>query len=356
MEYSGKNVSVVGLARSGKACAERLAAEGAKVSVYDMCSFNDKADDIIDLMNKGVTVYCRSNDIDMANTDQIVVSPGIPPAAPFFAEADSRGIEIISEIELAWRLSPCPILAVTGTNGKTTTTVMAGKMLKESGLDYFIGGNVAGYKPSVSCRSREGLTLIECVGKAEADSVIVCEISTFQLERCNSFAPAAAALLNVGTDHLDRHGTRENYAALKARLFSFQKEDARAVLNDDDPFVSGLKDRVKGRAFTFSLEHPVERGCYLRDGRIIYCENGAEEEVLETACLQVPGRHNVANAMAAILLVRDFASAAGVRKALETFGGVSHRMETVCEIKGVRYVNNSMCTNVQAAVSSVNAV
>ncbi|MBQ9358160.1 MAG: UDP-N-acetylmuramoyl-L-alanine--D-glutamate ligase, partial [Abditibacteriota bacterium] len=211
MDYSGKKVSVVGLARSGKACAERLAAEGAKVSVYDMCSFNDKADDILDLMNKGVTVYCRSNDVDMADTDQIVTSPGIPPTAPFFAEADRLGIEVISEIELAYRLSPCPILAVTGTNGKTTTTVMSGKILRESGADYFIGGNVAGYKPSAVCRSREGLTLIECVGKAEEYSVIVCEVSTFQLERCLTFAPAAAALLNVGVDHLDRHGTWENY-------------------------------------------------------------------------------------------------------------------------------------------------
>ena len=237
MEYSGKNVSVVGLARSGMACAERLAAEGAKVSVYDMCSFNDKADEIIGLMNKGVTVYCLSNDIDMANTDLIVTSPGIPPAAPFFAEADRLGIEVISEIELAYRLSPCPILAVTGTNGKTTTTVMAGKILKEAGLDYFIGGNVAGYKPSAACRGREGLTLTECVGKAEKGSVIVCEVSTFQLERCTTFAPEAGALLNVGTDHLDRHGTRENYAALKAKLFAFQAEDDIAVLNADDPFV-----------------------------------------------------------------------------------------------------------------------
>ena len=357
--FEGKRVAVVGLARSGKAAAIKLAKDGAIVTIYDNSPFEKFADEILELIEMGITVYCGTNEIELEETDIIIVSPGIPPVLPFFAEAREMGIEIISEIELAYRLSPCPIIGITGTNGKTTTTVMTGKILKEAGIDYFIGGNVAGYETSLVCKDREGVPLISCVDKAIKSSVIACEISTFQLEECHKFRPKSAALLNVGTDHLDRHGTREIYANLKAKIFAFQRKEDIAVLNADDDFVHGLKDKLISEVFLFSLEKEVEKGCFLRGDDIIFRQDKFADDItiMKTADLKVIGRHNIANAMAAILLTIPFGiSSKLMKQALSKFAGVTHRLEYIKTINGVDYINNSMCTNVEAGESSVMAI
>ena len=357
MNLKNVRVAIVGLAKSGKACAKRLLEEGAIVSIYDKCSFASAVDEILPLISLGITVYCETNVIELEETDLIVVSPGIPPSTPFFKEAREMGIEIISEIELAYRLSPCPIIAVTGTNGKTTTTVMAGKILKEAGIDYFIGGNIAGYQTSISTKGREGLSLIECVDKAIPSSIIAAEISTFQLEECHSFKPKAAALLNVGTDHINRHGSWEVYAALKAKIFAFQDSKDISILNADDSFTASLADKLKSKVYMFSTQTEVENGCYLEDGKIFLKDNKETIEIMDTSLLKVPGKHNIANAMAAILLCLPFnIKTAVIKSALSKFTGVTHRLEFVKTFNDIDYINNSMCTNVQAGISSIYAI
>jgi len=355
--YENKNIAVVGMARSGIACAEYLKELGADVAVYDMATFDKVMDTAISLMDKGITVYCGTNEIELEETDLIVVSPGVPPSNSFFEEAKEFGIEVISEIELSYRLAKCPIVAVTGTNGKTTTCIMAGKILRADQRDYFIGGNVAGYKTDRLSRDREAIPLISCVRKSVKTSVIAAEISTFQLEQCNSFKPKAAALVNVGVDHLDRHGTLEIYRDLKAKIFAFQDETDFAVLNADDEFVASLKDKVKSKPLMFSTKKEVEEGCFLRDNEIILRLDGKEVSVLNINDLIVPGLHNVANAMAAILLTVPLGvKIESARLALKNFKGVSHRLEYVKTVDGVDYINNSMCTNVDAATSSTLAL
>lgn len=352
-----KRIAVVGMARSGIAAAEYLTELGAKVSIYDMAPFIDIMDKAISLMDKGITVYCGTNIIELEETDIIVVSPGIKPDTPFFAEAEEMGIPIWSEIELAYRLSPCPILAVTGTNGKTTTCVMTGKILRADGRDYFIGGNVAGHKTDRLTRQREGIPLIECVRKASEDSIISAEISTFQLEQCHTFAPKAATLVNVGVDHLDRHGTVEVYRALKAKIFAFQTKESFSVLNADDPFVESLKDSVGGTPLMFSTKKEVEEGCFLRDNEIILKIKGKETPIINIDDIPAPGFHNVMNAMASILMTWSVGvKPESMRKALTSFKGVSHRLEFVKTVEGVDYINNSMCTNVDAATASTLAL
>ena len=352
-----KRFAVVGIGRSGIAVANYLRELGATVSIYDMAPFVKVMEEALDLMNKGVTVYCETNDIEFDETDVIIVSPGINPKTPVFAEAEELGIPVWSEVELAYRLSPCPIIAVTGTNGKTTTCVMAGKILKADGRDYFIGGNVAGHKTDRITRNREAITLIDCVRKAEQNSVISAEISTFQLEQCHTFKPKAAALVNVGVDHLDRHGTVEVYRELKAKIFAFQDKDCFSVLNADDEFVASLKDKVGGKPLMFSTKKEVEEGCFLRDDNIIMRVDGKEIPIININEIPAPGFHNVMNAMAACLMTYAVGvKPESMKKALSSFTGVSHRLEYVTEIDGVDYINNSMCTNVDAATASTLAL
>lgn len=352
-----KRIAIVGMARSGIAAAEYLKELGADVTVYDMAPFSKVIDTAIKLMDQGITVYCGTNIIELEETDIIVVSPGIKPDTPFFKEAEEMGIPVWSEIELAYRLSPCPILAVTGTNGKTTTCVMTGKILRADGRDYFIGGNVAGHKTDRLTRQREGIPLIECVRKAEKNSVISAEISTFQLEQCHTFAPKSAALANVGVDHLDRHGTVEVYRQLKAKIFAFQNKECYSVLNDDDPFVSSLKDKVGGQPLLFSVKHEVEEGCFLRDDNIILKIKGEETPIININDIPAPGFHNVMNAMAAILMTWSVGvKPESMKKALSAFAGVTHRLEFVKTVDGVDYINNSMCTNTDAAAASTLAL
>ncbi|MBQ7257975.1 MAG: UDP-N-acetylmuramoyl-L-alanine--D-glutamate ligase [Abditibacteriota bacterium] len=357
IDVKDKRFAIVGMARSGIAAANYLRELGATVSIYDMAPFVKVMDQALELMNKGVTVYCESNDIEFDETDIVVVSPGIKPDTPFFEEAKELDIPVWSEVELAYRLSPCPILAVTGTNGKTTTCVMTGKILKADGRDYFIGGNVAGHKTDRITRNREAIPLIDCVRKALPESVISAEISTFQLEQCHTFKPKAATLVNVGVDHLDRHGSVEVYRELKAKIFAFQDETCYSVLNADDEFVASLKDKVPGKPLMFSTKKEVEEGCFLRDDNIILRINGEETSVININDIPAPGFHNVMNAMAACLMTWSVGvKPESMRKALSAFTGVSHRLEFVREVDGVDYINNSMCTNVDAATASTLAL
>jgi UDP-N-acetylmuramoylalanine--D-glutamate ligase len=331
---------VVGLARSGAAIASVLAERGETVLGVDSGSPGEAAG----LEGPGVEVSLGvegTRQLDRART--LVKSPGVPQDAPVVAAARERGIEVTGELELAWRLIPNAFCAVTGTNGKTTTTELIGHLHRTAGRPVAVAGNV-------------GTPLASLVGAIDDDATVVCEASSFQLEDTSYFSPECGVLINLAPDHLDRHGTLESYLDAKLRIFANQGNDDAAVYNGDTPELrnrdlGGCARRIR---FCPAEGESADPDCELsmRDGVIF----AADEPLLRADELQLLGSHNVENAMAAAAaalasgLPRD-----AVAEGLRTFHGVPHRLERVRDLDGVLYVNDSKATNVASAVAGVRA-
>jgi UDP-N-acetylmuramoylalanine--D-glutamate ligase len=349
MDYTNKTIAVIGMARTGLAVAEVMRELGARVVLYDRKSESELADAIAVAHALGVEVRPGTDNVCLDGVDLIVPSPGVPANLPVFAEARKRGIEVISEIELAYRLAKAPIVAITGTNGKTTTTVLTGRMFEADGRDTYIAGNV------VAGDIR--MPLVMAAHKASSGSVIVAEISTFQLEWIAGFRPKVAMLLNVTSDHLDRHDSVEQYASLKARIFANQTAGDFAVINAENAFTASLADKLAGRVLEFATKSQVDQGGFVRGDDLIVRFDGREIAICKRSDIPLRGIHNVENVLAAACA----AIALGVKpesiaKAVREMKPVEHRLEPVAVIDGVEYVNNSMCTNVDAVVRSVEAI
>jgi UDP-N-acetylmuramoylalanine--D-glutamate ligase len=327
---------VVGLARSGQAAARMLAARGETVRGVDS-GFPDGA---AGLEGAGVEVFLDTDGVaQLEGTRTVVKSPGVPREAPVIAAALERGIEVVGELELAWRALPNRFLAVTGTNGKTTTVELLGHVYRGAGEPVAVAGNV-------------GTALSELVGEVEPDATVVCECSSFQLEDTNHFAPECAVFLNLAPDHLDRHADLESYLAAKLRIFANQGNDDLAVYNADDPFTAGID--LGGCARRVAFCHGAGPDCEvaLAEGTIFH--DG--EPLLEASELGLFGEHNVANAMAAAAAALSMGiDRDAVREGLRGFAGVPHRLELVAEIGGVRFVNDSKATNVASATVGLRA-
>jgi UDP-N-acetylmuramoylalanine--D-glutamate ligase len=331
---------VVGLARSGAAIAAVLAERGESVLGVDSGAPEEAAG----LEQAGVEVSLGvdgTRQLDRART--LVKSPGVPQDAPAVRAARERGLEVTGELELAWRLIPNAFCAVTGTNGKTTTTELIGHLYRTDGRPVAVAGNV-------------GTPLASLVGTVDPEATVVCEASSFQLEDTEYFGPECGVFINLSPDHLDRHGTLENYLAAKLRIFANQGNDDFAVYNGQTP---ELRDRDLGGCARRIRFCPAEASsadpdCELsmRDGVIF----AADEALLRADELQLLGAHNVENAMAAAAAaLADGTSAEAVRDALRSFAGVPHRLEEVAERDGVLYVNDSKATNVAAAAVGIEA-
>jgi UDP-N-acetylmuramoylalanine--D-glutamate ligase len=334
MQIKNKNILVVGLAKTGVACARFLASKGARVTVTDMRGEADLTEQLAELAEFDIIRELeRHNDATFIASDLIVVSPGVPMELPQLVAAQQAGVEIISEIELAGRFIDVPIAAITGTNGKTTTTSILGAIFKHNGYHTFVGGNI-------------GTPLI---GVAESPGIydqVVAEISSFQLEWITSFRPTVAALLNLSEDHLDRYPDYQAYIDAKLRIFENQTGDDFAVVNRDDPLVWQQVQGLKATLFPFSRKVELEEGIFYRDGVITYRHNG-HEECFPTAAIRLQGVHNLENIMAAVAC----ALLLGCRpdETFETilcFEALHHRMEFVREIAGVSYYEDSKATNV----------
>jgi UDP-N-acetylmuramoylalanine--D-glutamate ligase len=347
MEWRGKRVIVVGLGRSGRAAARLLLREGAVVVGTDLKPREELAPEVEVLEKSGVSLALGGNPIEVAeDADCLIVSPGVPEGSYLLMEARRRAIPVIGEIEFAYLfLEHHPIIAVTGTNGKTTTTAMIGEIFKKGGQGVWVGGNMAPGEP-----------LSEIALKARSEDIIVAEVSTFQLESIERFRPKVGVLTNITPDHLDRHPDFASYARLKARLFENQTEEDWAVLNADDPNVVSATSGIRSRKIWFSRNQVPPDGVGLDDGTI-FSNLGDEKGILLRAGeLKLRGMHNVENAMAAAAAALTFGISGDViRKALSRFQGVPHRLEEVARIQGVLYVNNSMCTNPAAGARSLEA-
>jgi len=338
MEIKGKKVLVLGLARTGRECARFLAQRGASVQVTDVRSEEELKQEMETLAALPIRYFLGGEDPDwLEGVDIIVPSPGVPAENVLLKEGSRRGIKILSEIEFACRFLRAPLVAITGTNGKSTTTTLVGEMLKASGAKVFVGGNI-------------GTPLIGFVGGDWEWGVV--EVSSFQLEWIEEFRPRISVLLNLTEDHLDRYPNFRAYCQAKQRIFEAQDANDIAILSRDDRLVWEMRKRIRARVVSFGFSE-VDDGVFVAAREMIW-RDGSREEKFPLSRVKIQGVHNVENMMAAIAAAKSAGvSASAIQKVLEEFPGLEHRLEFVREKDGVRYYNDSKGTNVGAVVKSL---
>ena len=346
MDLKGKKVLVVGLGKSGLAAALFLRRRGALVTVSDVRSAEQLAKEIPALIEAGIMVESGGHGLlTFRRQDLIVVSPGVPLDTPELAQVKSFGLSVIGELELAARFLKGRMLAITGSNGKTTTTALVGEILLKAGIATLVGGNI-------------GVPVVGLIDQSTDETWSVLEVSSFQLESTDQFHPSIAVILNITPDHLDRHGSFENYARAKERIFAAQDEHDCLVLNADNERAAEAASRSAAKVYWFSIEHPVERGAWLDNGYVVYrpAKGAATEKVMPLSGIPLKGAHNVENVLAAVVAARlAGAPADAIRQAVESFQAVEHRLEFVATVNGVEYYNDSKATNVDATAKAVAA-
>jgi UDP-N-acetylmuramoylalanine--D-glutamate ligase len=345
LEIAGKKVLVMGAARSGIACARFLAARGATVALNDRKPLDEWSAEALALRTEGVG--CVAGDVPSWLLDQLellVVSPGVPTASIPVRYAERAGAEVIGEIELAARFLRGRIVAITGTNGKTTTTTLIGELLRDAGLPMQVGGNI-------------GTPLISLIESSRDDGWTVAEVSSFQLETIADFHPAVALVLNVTPNHMDRYESLTDYAAAKHRIFRNQTPADVAILNADDETVASWTKGLRAHIVLFSVRRELDEGLFLREGREIVSRTHAGERVLMMREeMKLRGLHNVENVLAALAAgLACGAAPASMRETVQGFRPVEHRLEEVAEIEGVRFYNDSKATSVDATLKALEA-
>jgi len=350
MNFKGKKVLVAGIAKSGISAAILLKNLGAFVTVSDSKTEDKIVDEVAKLKVYDISLYLGKNPDDIVKEqDLIVLSPGVPCDLPFISEAEKNNISVWSEIELGYRLCPCPVIAITGTNGKTTTTSIVGEIFKNYAENTAVVGNI-------------GIPFTEKVLSLDEKSFAVAEISSFQLEKIDEFKPIVSAVLNITPDHLNRHKTLQNYISAKMRIFENQNEDDYLILNYDDLVCRNMKDAAKCRVLYFAETDSLEKiglseGIY-SDQKSIFAKFGNyAQKVIDVSELKILGRHNVQNAMAAV----GVSLAAGIPMdiiidTLKNFKAVEHRIEYVTTINNIEFYNDSKGTNPDAAINAINAM
>lgn len=341
-----KRVLVVGLGKSGIAAVQAMLKLQANVSVQDSKDI-DKIDGqlLSFLRGKGVEFFLGETPKDLSAFDMLILSPGVDPQLPFIKEAESMGAEIIGELEIAFRIARGRFVAITGTNGKTTTTALTGEIFKKSGRPTHVVGNI-------------GVAVISKALDTENDDWLITETSSFQLQTIKYFKPVISAILNVTPDHLNRHHTMKNYGLTKGRIFENQDESGYCILNADDDICMKLAGKCRAKVVLFSSTRELDKGAFVKgDMMVIVDDEGKTVELCRTDQLLVIGRHNVENALAAAAI----SYYAGIdpeviREALKSFKGVAHRIEYCGCLDGVKFYNDSKGTNVDAALTALKAI
>lgn len=345
MELNNKRVLVVGMARSGIACARMLAQKGAVVIANDSKS-RDQLEGLEDLQDVSVQWALEQPAQPLVDgCDLVVISPGVPIQSAFIAAAKEKGIPVIGELELAAAFCRAPIVAITGTNGKTTTTALTGAIFKAAGRKAFVAGNI-------------GTPLTLVAQQAQPEDIVIAEVSSFQLESIDAFHPVSAAILNLTQDHLNRHHTMEEYARMKTRIFENQTGEDWAVLPYADEATRALADGTKARKVYFSLEKMDELGAYVdMDKIMLHIDEGNPCPVCRVDEVRILGRHNLENALAATALAAtQGVDAKAIAKTLKSFAGMEHRFELVTEFNQIRFINDSKATNPDSTIKGLEGM
>ncbi len=345
MDLQNKRVLVVGIGKSGIAAAHFLKSYGARVTLSDSRPATTIAE-LNELLDAGIMVETGSHGLlTFRRQDLIVVSPGVPLSVPELKQVRALGMRIVGELELGTQFLQGEILAITGSNGKTTTTSLLGEILQRSGRPTLVGGNI-------------GLPVVDMVPASTPETANVLEVSSFQLETIEAFRPHIALVLNITPDHLDRHGTFEAYAAAKARITENQTGDDFLILNAEDKPTQMIAAQTRAQIFWFSPNRQVKQGAFVHGETLFFraVEGSQPEPILPIAEIPLAGAHNVENVLAAVCAARlAGVSATTIREAVAAFKAVEHRLEFVRELAGVRYFNDSKATNVDATAKAIAA-
>ena len=346
MDLNNKIVLLVGLAKTGVSTIKKLDKLGAKIIVNDIKSKDQLKDIIKQIENLDSVEYILGHHLeDISNIDLTIVSPGVPLDLPFIKKLQSENINIIGEVELAYKLSKNPtFVGITGTNGKTTTTSLVGEIFKKASKDSYIVGNI-------------GNPVIDTVDLTDENSFLITELSSFQLESIEDFKPRVSTIINITEDHLNRHHTMENYINAKANIFKNQDANDFCILNYDDEIVRELGNKTNAKVLYFSQKEKVSQGAYLDDNNnIVIKVNDKEIKLLNKDELSLPGNHNLENCMAAILMSYVLGIDTDVIiETLRTFKGVEHRLEFVTNKDGIMFVNDSKGTNPDSTIKAITS-
>jgi len=345
MDYNGKKVMIVGMAKSGFASARLLLDKGAQVVLYDAKTADKFPEGTFDALAGRAELALGVDPKPVAKVaDALILSPGVPTNLDFITQAQRDGKKVIGEIELGFLFSQAEFVAITGTNGKTTTTALTGEVFKNAGFNTFVLGNI-------------GVPIAAEADKTKKGDIVVAETAALQLETIETFRPHACAVLNITEDHLNRYGTMENYIAAKERIFENQTEDDFCALNYDNDTTRKMAGKQRSKIIWFSRQVTLESGVFIEEGKIVSAEEDGIHEICRTDEVKIPGAHNLENALAATALARCYKIAESViRHTLMTFPGVEHRIEFVRELDGVRYINDSKGTNPDATEKAAAAM
>jgi len=337
MNIKGKKISIIGAVRSGVGAAKLVKKSGGVPFVSDMAEEFKLKDSISKLKVEKIYFEIGGHSDKVYDCELMVVSPGVPSDAEVLKEAERRNIKIISELELASGFCKGQIVAITGTNGKTTTTALCGHLFNMCGYKTYTAGNI-------------GFAFSEIAVDVKEDEFVALEVSSFQLDLIDEFKPKVAMILNITPDHLNRYGNKfENYLASKFRIYKNQDENNYLILNKDDETITENITSRKSKNYYFSLKEALNNGCYKFEDKIIFNRESELEFAFSINELQIKGNHNVANSMAVINAAKIFGFDNGkIKEGLRTFKGVEHRLELVRELGGVKYVNDSKATNVDS--------
>ncbi len=364
-DWAGMRIAIVGAAREGTALARYLATCGARVTLSDTKPASELTEQLASLQGPDMNLALGGAPVDLGVLDVLFVSPGVPPTALLVQEARALGLPVSSEPRVFTQSCAAPIVGITGSSGKTTTTALTGEMLSSQGLDVWVGGNI-------------GTPLTERLLERERPDVAVMELSSFQLElfspeyqgalvgarrteasrvlSTEGWSPHIAAVTNITPNHLDRHPSMDDYVKAKEHILTYQRPDDWAVLNAEDARAEDLADKTPARVLWFSLTDSVEEGAFVRDDALVMRLDGAETTVCETGCVRLRGRHNLANVLTACCCARAAgASVEALQGAIAGFGGVQHRLEVVGVIGGVTYVNDSIATTPERSIAAIRA-
>lgn len=345
MNLLNKEVLVIGLGISGLSTIKALDKIGAKISVADSKDEESLKNILTHIEGIEINKYLGGADVPLDNIDLIVKSPGVPPRGKLVQKAEKLNIKIITDIELGYILSPTDnIIAITGTNGKTTTTTLTGKIFKNANLKTFIVGNI-------------GVGILQEVFNSKKDDIFIIESSSFQLENTFSFKPKVSLVLNISPDHLDWHGSYENYINAKKNIFKNQGIDDYTILNYDDELIRTFESEISSNIIWFSLKEKLGTGIYIDGGDIVISKGNKKKKIMSISDIKILGKHNLENILGSI----GIAYAMGidlkvVKDTIKSFKGVEHRLEFVEKKRGVLFYNDSKGTNIEASIKAIESI